>query len=300
MSKGAFKNLVIKSLNFKNKLIMAPISSNQADENGFPKEYHYIHYGSRVIGSVGAIIVEGTAIDKNGRVNNKELGIWSDSHIKGLKKIADGIKSKSVVAGIQLFYGINHKKDEEQDVNKMTIKTVKRLVKSFKLATKRAVKAGYDIIEINAEKGYLIESFLSANKNKRNDNYGGDLRSRANFLVEVVRAIKSELPEEKVLAIRLSSQWLEENSENDQMAELIEILKEEGVDLLDVNKGEEINRAIDTEKNPLEIIEKLPVLEGGLINIVKEPEEIIKKHKSTGVGFLGKATLRDSYWQLSF
>lgn len=296
MGKGAFKNLTIKSLNFKNKMVMAPISSNKADENGFPKEFHYMHYGSKAVSSVGAIIVEGTAIDKKGRVNNKDLGIWSDYHIKGLKKIATNIKEKAVVAGIQLFHGGALSENGFDNINEISEKKIKSIIKSFKTATKRAVKAGFDIIEINAGNGYLIDEFLSAKKNKRRDEYGGIIENRAKLLVEVVRAIKSELKNNKILAIRLSENSLESEMQEEELTALIGMLKREGVDLVDINKGLEIQRAIDTNKNPLE--KELPILEGGLINIGKEPIEIIKQHKYSGLGFLGKAILRDSYWLL--
>lgn len=296
MGKGAFKDFTIKSLNFKNKMVMAPISSNKADENGFPKEFHYMHYGSKAVGSVGAIIIEGTAIDKKGRVSNKNLGIWSDYHIRGLRKIAASIKEKSVVAGIQIFHGGTSSEKDFDNINNIPVKKIKSIIKSFKLAAKRAIKAGYDIIEINAGNGYLIDEFLSSKTNKREDEYGGTIEKRATFLIEIVREIKSIVKDNKIVAIRLSADSFESKKEEEELSYLINLLEMEGVDLVDINKGLEVKRAVDTDKDILK--KDLPVLEGGLINIVDEPVEIVKKHRESGLAFLGKAILRDSYWLL--
>lgn len=296
MGKGAFKDFTIKSLNFKNKMVMAPISSNKADENGFPKEFHYMHYGSKAVGSVGAIIIEGTAIDKKGRVSDKNLGIWSDYHIRGLKKIAASLKEKSVVAGIQLFHGGTSSQMDFDNINVVPAKRIKSIIKSFKLAAKRAIKAGYDIIEINAGSGYLIDEFLSSKTNKREDEYGGTIEKRASLLIEIVREIKSIVKDNKIIAIRLSSNSFESEKEEEELSCLINLLEKEGVDLVDINKGLEVKRAVDTDKDIFK--KELPIVEGGLINIVEESTEIVKNHKESGLVFLGKAILRDSYWLL--
>ncbi|MFR5265300.1 NADPH dehydrogenase [Clostridium sp.] len=296
MGKGAFKDFTIKSLNFKNKMVMAPISSNKADENGFPKEFHYMHYGSKAVGSVGAIIIEGTAIDKKGRVSDKNLGIWSDYHIRGLKKIAASLKEKSVVAGIQLFHGGTSSQMDFDNINVVPVKRIKSIIKSFKLAAKRAIKAGYDIIEINAGSGYLIDEFLSSKTNKREDEYGGTIEKRASLLIEIVREIKSIVKDNKIIAIRLSSNSFESEKEEEELSCLINLLEKEGVDLVDINKGLEVKRAVDTDKDIFK--KELPIVEGGLINIVEESTEIVKNHKESGLAFLGKAILRDSYWLL--
>lgn len=298
MGKKFFKNLTVKNLSFKNKMIMAPISSNKADEDGFPKEFHYLHYGSRIVDSVGAVIVEGTAVDKKGRKSAKELGIWSDKHIKGLKKIALGIKDKAIIAGIQLFHGGNLNEENPIKINEIEIREIKEIIKQFKVGAKRAIKAGFDIIEINAGEGYLIESFLSVEKNKRADEYGGDIEGRAKFLLDIIDAIKSTIKDNKLLAIRLSADSLEKMTIYEREM-LIKFLEEKAVDLVDINRGLENERIIESKKsNDFNEKKKLPLLEGGFINLVKEPKEIINNYRKDSLEFSGMANLKNSYWML--
>ena len=305
MSKGAFKNFKFKNLSFKNKVVMAPESSNRASIDGQPTEFHFNHYGSKAIDGVGTVVVEATAVEKRGRETTKDLGIWSDRHIKGLKKIARTIKSKEVIAGIQLFHSgkkgqaINLDADEI-DNNKNLIKDfsendIKMIIKAFKKAAKRALKAGFDFIEINGE---LISEFLCINKNKRKDNYGGNFKNRSRIVVEIVRAIRQVWPSDKVLAIRLSSElYGTKNVEREEFDKLIDLLRVEGVDLINIStqNEKEIEKATLNKIKSKKVSEEksLPIVEGGLINVASESNDV---KYTEGLAFLGQAILRDSYW----
>ena len=297
MSKGAFKNFKFKNLSFKNKVVMAPESSNCANSQGFATEFHFNHYDSKALNGVGTVVVEATAVDKEGRETQKDLGIWSDKHIKGLKKIASSIKKKESVAGIQLFhFGKNGQVNLEEDnleKKEFSIKDIKNIIKAFKKATKRALKAGFDFVEINGE---LITEFLSSDLNKRTDSYGGKFENRARLLKEIVIGIREVLPSEKVLAVRLAADLYVTDKEKQELKRLIEILRKEGVDLVNLSteNEKEIESATLVEVKNKEIEKELPVVEGGLINIAFEDADILNtKH---GLAFLGQAILRDSYW----
>ena len=289
MSKGAFKNFTFKNFSFKNKVVMAPESSNSANEEGFATEFHYNHYDSKALNKIGTVVVEATAVSKDGRNSHKDLGIWCDKHIKGLRKIADSIKSKESVAGIQLYHSGKIEKE-------LSIKEIKSVVKAFKKATKRALKAGFDFIEINGE---LITNFLSEDLNNRNDIYGGSFENRVRILKEIVKAIRGVLPKEKVLAVRLSAELYKTTVEKVELTKLIKILREEGVDLVNLStESEKEIENITLEKMKNKKVEKdLPVVEGGLINIAFEDTDILNtKH---GLAILGQAILRDSYWVIN-
>lgn len=299
MSKGAFKNFTFKNLSFKNKVVMAPESSNSASEDGFASEFHYNHYDSKALNGVGTVVVEATAVSKEGRESQKDLGIWSDKHIRGLRKIATSIKRKESVAGIQLYHAgkigeANRHEDKIQEKD-FSIKEIKNIIKAFKKATKRALKAGFDFVEIN---GDLITEFLSKDLNKRTDIYGGEFLNRARVLKEIVKAIREVLPKEKVLAVRLSAELYKTEAEKVELTKLINLLREEGVDL--VNLSTENEREIEhatLEKVKDKEAKDLPVVEGGLINIALDDTDILNtKH---GLAFLGQAILRDSYWIIS-
>lgn len=305
MSKGAFKNFKFKNLSFKNKVVMAPESSNSSNQYGMPTEFHYNHYASKALNGVGTVIVEATAVEKRGRQSTKDLGIWSDKHIKGFRKISKAIKDKEAIAGIQLFhsgkkgqaYAINSD-NKEIEIKEFTQKDINMIIKSFKKAAKRALKAEFDFIEINGE---FISEFLSAKLNKRNDKYGGSFENRSRVVIEIVQVIREVWSEEKLLAIRLSSE-LYSDSENDrlELTKLIEELRLGGVDLINISTESE--RDIEIEKAALskikskeeELEKSLPVVEGGLINIAERTDEILNRNNS--LAFLGQAILRDSYW----
>ncbi|MGL4990349.1 MAG: hypothetical protein ACRC57_04155 [Sarcina sp.] len=277
MSKGAFKDFKFKNINFKNKVVMAPESSNAANSDGMANEFHFNHYASKALNSVGTVVVESAAVSIDGRKSQKDLGIWSDKHIKGLKQIADLINSKESVAGIQLYHSFINKKATQSDIDE--------IIKGFKKAAKRATKAGFTFIEINAD---IITELLSKDLNKRDDKYGGTFANRTRFLVEVTRNIKSVIPKKNVVAVRISSELYKFDDEKKELAKLIEILRKEGVDLINLS-SENSKLVIDPNSK-----KELPLICGGLINPVFDDKEIISsKH---GLAFLGKAILRDSYW----
>ena len=105
------------------------------------------------------------------------------------------------------------------------------------------------LLEINAGSGYLIDEFLSSKTNKREDEYGGTIEKRASLLIEIVREIKSIVKDNKIIAIRLSSNSFESEKEEEELSCLINLLEKEGVDLVDINKGLEVKRAVDTDKD---------------------------------------------------
>ncbi|MGL4763079.1 MAG: NADPH dehydrogenase [Sarcina sp.] len=297
MSKGAFKNFKFKNLSFKNKVIMAPESSKSADSEGFATEFHFNHYDSKALNGVGTVVVEATAVDKEGRESQKDLGIWSDKHIKGLKSIASSIKKKESVAGIQLYHcGKAMQVADDKTVigeKEFSIKQIKNIIKSFKKATKRALRAGFDFVEIN---GDLITEFLSKDLNKRTDIYGGKFENRSKFLKEIVVAIREVLPSEKVLAVRLSAELYVSDKEKKELARLINMLRKEGVDLVNLSTENEydIEHATLAKIKDKELEKELPLVEGGLINIALEDTDILNTQH--GLAFLGQAILRDSYW----
>lgn len=280
MSKGAFRNFKFKNMSFKNKVVMAPESSNSADSDGMANEFHFNHYASKALNSVGTVVVEATATTENGRKSQRDLGIWSDKHIKGLKKISNTIKEKESVAGIQLYH--NYVNDDISE------KEISGLVKSFKKAAKRAIKSGFDFVEINAD---AITQFLSKDLNKRSDDYGGSFENRSRLLREIVKEVRTILPKDKVMAIRIPAYLYQFEDEKEELSHLISILRIQGVDL--------INLSTDGDKHLIKCdnkveISSMPLICGGLINLACNNDDIIDS--KLGLAFLGKAILRDSYF----
>lgn len=315
-----FEGFKIKDLELKNRIVMPPMCMYSTDDNGYTNDWHYIHYGTRAIGGNGLIIMEATAVEKRGRITDRDLGIWDDSHIDGLSRIVSlckkhgakiaiqlahagrkcEVKSEEIIAPSPLAYSEEYKVPKE--MSKEDIKTV---IKAFKEGAKRALAAGFDAIEIHGAHGYLINEFLSPLTNKRTDEYGGNLENRSRFLKEIVREVRKVWPENKPLIVRVSAEdYVKEGNHPEDLAEILNLVKEEGVDIVDVSSGAVVPAKINAypgyQIRFAEIIKSktnLPVIAGGLISEPEMAEEIVSNDRADLV-FLGRELLRNPYWPL--
>ena len=306
-----FDPIKIKDLEIKNRTVMPPMCMYSANEEGLVNDFHIVHYGSRAIGGVGLIIQEATAVLPDGRISLNDLGIWSNKHIPGLKHIVNIIHQNGAVAGIQInhagrkakvenpvgpsaiSYGGDYKTPKE-----MTIDDIKEVVEAFKQAAKRCDEAGYDVLEIHGAHGYLISEFLSPISNLRTDKY----KDGKVFLKEVVEAISSVWPKQKVLALRVSAyEYVEGGATVESIAEAINFVKDLGIDLIDVSSGGNILVKIKAYPGyQLELARQikemtsLPVIGGGLISDLVLATHAIGSGKCDMVYF-GRVLLREPY-----
>src|SRR5690625_1050019 len=151
---------------------MAPMCQYSVHtKDGMPNDWHFVHYISRAVGGTGLIIVEMTDVEPDGRISNYDLGLWSDNHIPAFKKLVDGIHQQGAKVGIQIAHAgrkaqdayepvsassNKYPRDNYQTPRALTVKEIKQLVEKFKHATRRAVKAGFDTIELHGAHGYLM------------------------------------------------------------------------------------------------------------------------------------------------
>lgn len=214
-----FSPVSIRSITLKNRIAMSPMCQYSA-KDGKVSDWHLVHYGTRATGGAGLIIVEATAVFPEGRITPGDLGIWSDDHIPGLRKIAEYVHSQGSVAGIQLAHAgrkascaVPWEGGKQLDLNNGGWETVAPsaipfspgeriplmagktyidwVVEGFREAAIRALKAGFRIAEIHSAHGYLLQEFLSPLSNKRTDEYGGSFDNRTRLLREVVREVRS-------------------------------------------------------------------------------------------------------------
>ncbi|HWP88849.1 MAG TPA: NADH:flavin oxidoreductase/NADH oxidase, partial [Burkholderiales bacterium] len=216
------------------------------------------------------VFVESTKIDPRGCSTPRDLGLWKDEFVPGMKRIVDLVKSYGAACGIQLGHsgrkarrsvpwegrvplrdvpGVDHGEPWEliapsaikHDANyesprEMTHADIAEMVDAWSQGARRAVEAGFDVLEIHGAHGYLIHQFLSATANQRTDQYGGTLENRMRFAVEVVRGVRRYWPAEKPLFLRVSAVdetgWTIEDS-----VELARVLGEHGVDVIDCSAG---------------------------------------------------------------
>jgi len=300
---------------------MAPMCTYEATEEGFPTSFHTIHYATRSIGGVGLIILEATAIESRGRISSRDLGIWDDAHIDGLKKLVSEIKKYGAKVGVQLAHagrkcGVlgeesiscspNAFSEKYKEPKEMKHEDILDVVESFKKGAKRALDAGFNTIEIHAAHGYLINQFLSPLTNKRQDEYGGSIENRARFLKEVISAIKTIWPNELPIMIRVSAEeFKKEGNHPEDLIQIINLIKDEGIDIIDVSSGGVVSDAsiYPYPGYQLSYAEKIKngtkrfTVCGGLVTTPEMAEEIVQNDRSDLV-FFGRELLRNPYFPL--
>lgn len=264
-----FSPYKIKNLELKNRVVMAPMCQySVTKEDGAPDEWHFVHYLSRAIGGTGLIIMEMTGVTPEGRITNGDLGLWSDDHIPHYEKLINEIKKYDTKVGIQIAHAGRKAEDARQPVGPsdiapevlpeetmrgeitppraLTNEEVKETVQQFKHAAERAVKAGFDTIELHGAHGYLLHQFMSPSINVREDEYGQDL---ALFGEEIIKEIKSVIPEEMPLIMRISAiEYIDGGYDLPHSLEIARRFKEAGVDIFHVSTGGE---GMPGERKPL-------------------------------------------------
>jgi len=246
-------------------------------QNGSLTDFHLVHLGAFAFRGASLTIIEATGVLPNGRISPECAGLWDDSQIAGIKKVADFVHSQGQKLGIQLAHAGRKASTSAswvtergaavlagEDVGgwpndvmgpsaipwgegyamprEMTEKDIGDLIEGFKQAARRAIEAGVDVIEIHAAHGYLLCSFLSPLSNKRTDKYGGSFENRIRLLVEVIQAIRGVIPEGMPLLVRVSAtEWMEDYEKESwdvkSTIKLAKLLPGLGVDLLDVSSG---------------------------------------------------------------
>lgn len=315
-----FTSYTLKNTVLKNRIVMPPMCMYSSDDTGLANDFHYTHYATRAIGGVGLIIVEATGVVPNGRISDKDLGIWDDSHIEGLKKIADSVKKYGSKVAIQLNHGGRKYEgvtkelvapspiafNEHSAVPKELSKDeIKEIVQKFKEAAIRADAAGYDAIEIHAAHGYLISEFLSPLSNVRTDEYGGSIKNRTRFLKEILQEVSKVWPKEKPILIRVSAtDYLEDGMHVEDMVQIINEVKEY-IDMVDVSTGGVVNAPIKLYAGyqvecAHEIKTKcnIPTIAVGLITDINLVDYIVSSGKSDLVG-IARELLRNPYFVLN-
>lgn len=246
-----FEALTIKNVTFKNRIVMAPMCMYESDgEDGRVTDWHRIHYPSRAVGGSGLIMLEATAVQPQGRISARDLGIWEDSHVEGLTELVRLIKISGAKTAIQLAHA-GRKATVEGEIQapsplpfnenyktpvEKAKQEIKETVNAFKQGAIRSDQAGLDVIELHAAHGYLINEFLSPLTNKRTDEYGGSAENRYRFLREIIDAVNEVW--QKPLFVRISAHDYTDGGMTPELyIEMASWMKQQGVDLIDVSSG---------------------------------------------------------------
>jgi NADPH2 dehydrogenase len=310
-----------KGLELKNRIVMAPMCQYSVTaKDGKPNDWHFVHYTSRAVGGAGLIIIEMTDVEPDGRITDYDLGLWSDDHIPAFARIIEACHQHGAKVGIQIAHAGRKAEDAEVPVAPSPIKfegshyktprelstdEVKQMVEKFRQAARRAVAAGVDTIELHGAHGYLIHQFHSPYTNHRKDEYGQDL---ARFGVEVIQAVKSEMPSSMPLLIRVSAvEYVDGGYDLDHILEICKRYKEAGVDIFHISSGGEgpagkrkpgnypgyqvpFARAVKEALN-------VPVIAVGMLDNPALAESVVANQDADLVA-IARGLLRDPYWPI--
>ncbi|MFL6676614.1 MAG: NADH:flavin oxidoreductase/NADH oxidase [Massilia sp.] len=327
--------LDIRGVSLRNRITMAPMCQYSAQE-GVANDWHLVHLGSRAVGGAALVIVEATAVTPEGRITPGDVGLWGDEHVEPLARIASFLHSQGAVAGIQLAHAGRKASTAAPWKGGATLKTaaeggwpvvgpsaiafypddplpvaldqkgIDGIVDAFEAAARRALTAGFKVLEIHGAHGYLLHEFLSPHSNQRDDEYGGNLDNRMRLLLRVTQRLRALMPDELPLFVRISAtDWAEGGWDIEQSVELSKRLKALGADLIDVSTGGNL----PTARIPVAKRYQVPCSRRirddadvrtaavGLITDPKEADEIITGGDADLV-LVGRELLRDPYWAL--
>ena len=266
-----FDSLTLRGITVRNRIGVSPMVQISSSD-GFAADWHLVHLGARAAGGAGLVLTEATAIEARARISINDLGIWKDEHIAGLQKLTGFIRGEGAVPGIQLGHGGRKASyapsfnrdgirplvhlteaqgawpvlgaspipfDDDSPVPiEMTRQDIDDVVDAYAAAARRADAAGFDWIEVHAAHGYLPHCFYSPISNARDDQYGGTFENRVRFTRQIAQRVRDAIPDNKVLAFRLShTDWLDGGWTTEDTVALAKLLKQDGVDLIDVSSG---------------------------------------------------------------
>ncbi len=328
-----FSPLTIRDVTLRNRIAVSPMCQYSC-EDGFANDWHLVHLGSRAVGGAGLVMTEAAAVEAAGRISPQDLGLYQDGHTEAFTRITRFIRQQGAVAGIQLAHagrkastfrpwdgqgGMTPEQGGWRPVYAPDIQPfdadyptpealdeagIARLVQAFGDAARRALHAGFEVIELHAAHGYLLHEFLSPLSNTRADQYGGSLENRTRFVREVASAVRQSWPERLPLFVRISAtDWTDGGWDLEQSVELARALGPLGVDLMDCSSGGNVPHASIPVgagyQTPFaaRVKRETGLLTGavGLITSPAQADQIIR-NGDADIVLLARAELRDPYW----
>jgi 2,4-dienoyl-CoA reductase-like NADH-dependent reductase (Old Yellow Enzyme family) len=328
-----FEPLKLRGLRLANRILVSPMCQ-YSSVDGFANDWHFVHLGSRAVGGAALVFTEASAVTAEGRISVDDLGIWADAQVDGLRRVVQFVRGQGAAAGIQLAHsgrkgstkrpwagqGALDPTDGWQPVGPtaepfaddypvpraLDAASIRGIVDAFRQAARRALDAGFDLVEVHAAHGYLIHEFLSPLTNHRADQYGGSFDNRVRLSLEVVEAVREVWPDSRPVFVRISaSDWVEGGWDIDQSVELSRRLLARGVDLIDCSSGGIVPGA----RIPIAPGYQVPFAERirreagvatgavGMITTSAQADAIIRDGRADCV-LLARELLRDPYWPL--
>ncbi|MFA5662603.1 NADH:flavin oxidoreductase/NADH oxidase [Castellaniella sp.] len=338
-----FEKVRFRGVQLRNRIVVSPMAMYSA-ENGYVVPFHLVHYGKFAMGGAGLVFVEQTSVTRKGRITHGDPGLWEDGQIDGMAQIARLLKAQGAKAAIQLNHGgrkscqqrafrgngpltsrdIEMGEEVWQSVGPSDVALaddwnspvplddagIAGTCDAFVAAARRAVLAGFDVIELHMAHGYLLQTFLTPLANFRNDVYGGSRDNRMRFPLEVARAVRSIIPDSMPLFVRISAtDWIDGGWEIEDSVVFAKALKALGVDLIDCSTGGNLSAGstnANLSRGPgyqvpfAEEIRRETGIATGAVGMIRTPElaEHVLQSGSADLVFLGRQMLFNPFWAL--
>ena len=330
-----FTPLELRSVTLRNRIGMSPMCQYSAVD-GRVGDWHVVHYGARAVGGVGLVLVEAAGVEARGRISAADVGIWEEAQVEPLSRVVRVVSENGAVPGIQLAhagrkasvrapwdqggaprppadggwvpvapsalpFADGHPRPEPLDEA-----GIAGVVRAFADGARRALEAGFQVVEVHAAHGYLLHEFLSPLSNQRTDRYGGSLENRTRIVRETVEAVRRVWPDRLPLLLRVScTDWTPGGWDLPQTVELARMVRSLGVDVIDCSSGGNVA----TARIPAGAGYQVPFAEGvrrdaaiataavGMITSPAQAETVIRSGQADLV-LLARELLRDPHFPL--
>ncbi len=326
--------LALRGVTLRNRIAVSPMCQYSCTD-GLADDWHLVHLGSRAAGGAGLVIAEATAVTAEGRISPGDLGLWDDRHIEPLARIAAFIHRMGAAAGIQLAHAGRKASCDLPWKGGQTLTPaqggwsvvgpspvpfgengpvpraldeagIDAVVAAFVATARRALRAGFRVIELHCAHGYLLHEFLSPLSNHRTDRYGGSLDNRMRLPLRVATEVRRALPDELPLFVRISAtDWVDGGWDLPQSVALARALRDVGVDLIDCSSGGLVPRASIPVGKGYQVpfaaaLRKEAGFRTGAVGMITEAaqaSEIIQSGAADLV-LVAREMLRDPYWAI--
>ena len=331
-----FQPITIRGLTIRNRVWVPPLCQySVTDRDGVPHDWHLVHLGAMAAGGAGLVVAEATAVSPEGRISDHDTGLWNDEQAEAWSRVTRFIRSQGAASGIQLAHAGRKASvwpeplrrpgsqpiedggwptvsasavafDGLREPTALDEAGIQQVIDDFRSAARRAVAAGFDVVEVHAAHGYLVHQFLSPLSNRREDRWGGSLENRARLLLELVRGVRLEVGERMPLFVRFSAtDWTEGGWDEEQTAIVAGWAQDAGADFFDVSTGGLVAHARipvgpGYQAHLAEYVgdrADVPVSAVGRITMPEQAERLVADGEVDAVMF-GKAMMRDPHFAL--
>ena len=316
-------HVISKNIEFKNRLVMPPMATAKADDNGHITKESLDYYEDKTSCKLfSAVIVEHSYVDKRGKAHNSQCSIAKDSDIEGMKKLAKVIKNNNALAVLQISHAgsagkkdvigmspvapscILHPGNKSSDLPiELSIDQIEDIKNKFIDSAVRGKLAGFDAVELHCAHGYLLDQFLSPLTNKRKDEYGGDIYARIRLHIDIIKGIKEKLGKNYPIFLRMGAgDFMEGGLSKEDSVIAAKEFEKAGIDVLDISGGMCFYTIEDTRPGYFDVVSKpifqsvnIPVILTGGIKKGTDIIDILNRNVCDLVG-IGRSVFKDSNW----